>query len=211
MPQLRRIPVRLGRLALRLLPWEHGREKIEAYINALLEYAADRVVVLPRMDQSLDPENGELLFDGGKLWIAIDGEYKQLWPHPEGGGGGTQVVTTPSPTTPVVEGPRIIEYVSMVFDSGTSLALIDGTSDKTIRICYLEFSNASSADTIVGVQYSSSAQVLCKNFLPKSGGTVVQNFFGTELIDGSIGDSVAVVAEAAVAGSIYVTLGYYLQ
>ena len=211
-PRLRRLPVRLGRLSLGGLSEEAARESLAHAVNTLIDHAADRVVVLPEMDPSTDPEDGELLFTGEALFLCLGGEYKQICLEPcltweevievvgTGGGGDGALAQA-----------REIIYTTLeLTEADTDLELIAGTAGYRTYLVYLEMSNASDSPRIAFLKFTAGDPYLFQCYLAKQGGTIVQNFFGAEVNTGDSGDDLRVFHDQAGTGSIYITVGYFL-
>jgi hypothetical protein len=53
---------------------------LQDVLNNILGRLGDGVLTLSPGTPNSSPTNGELYFDGSKLWLAVDGTYRQVYP-----------------------------------------------------------------------------------------------------------------------------------
>jgi hypothetical protein len=211
MSLLRKDRINLGRINLtNIVDLVHLLPVLETYINRFIDLFENEGVVLPVEEFSPDPENGELLFDGSKLYLAIDGTYHQVYPSDgstsssseEGTGtGGGGVSCTYSH---YVEDTKWAQVDCSVNDS---TVLVTGVSGKRLCIVYLHFSNSDTSDgKEIYLTLEDDTTDYFKQWIPAEG-VVVQNFTRANPIT-KVGKKISATVSNDGSDDIYVTIGY---
>lgn len=183
---------------------------LESYINRFIDLFEDEGIVLPVEEFSPDPEDGELLFDGSKLFLAIDGEYKQVYPS-------STIVYKDSPLSgddsgdgdmseysPYVED---VEWAQVDCSVNTSTDLVSAVAGKRLCIVYLHVSNPDTSDgKEIYLTLEDDTTDYFKQHIPAEG-VVVQNFTRANAIT-EVGKKISATVSNDGSDDLYVTIGY---
>lgn len=182
----------------------------ETWLAHVYDVLKGEVVVVPTRTQSVDPEDGELLLDDSILYLALDGEYHQVWPVDP-----SEVTIMTMAETAIRElflyRERDVLYLEVDCPVNATTDVVVAVTGKCIAVKRIKVCNPDTA-TAKEVFFNwgtSTTDDLFKTLLDAAGGTNIENLVGAPCI-GDAGEKFTCTVANTGTGNVYVTVGYLL-
>jgi len=181
------------------------RDNVQDYLNHAYEVLSSEDVVLPTREPSVDPEDGEFMFDGSRLFIVIGGEYKQVYPVASEGitWEETDVIEV---TCPYVYPRPNVKYNEEDCAINATTEIVAARGGQQTAVAYIEVSNPDVVGKIVHFLFDGDSETYFKKFIAAES-VVVQNFvYGMPM--GASGKKFSAVVSDDGSEDLYITVGY---
>lgn len=186
---------------------EHALASLEPWLNQVRDRLTNRAVVVSEDELSQDPEDGELLLHGGKLYLALDGEYHVLWP----------LSAAELPAAVVEEALRelflyrehdvLFKYASCAINAATTVVAAVPGKRIVVRRIKVNNPDEDSPKTFHFNWGTATADNLHKGLLDSGGGTHIESFIGVPCI-GGVGKALTCSVSNNGSAALHVTVGY---
>jgi len=202
----RKPDLKVTRISLSGLKDKALTDVLQDTLNGILDHLRIRTIALPTENQSHNPTDGEMLFDGTSLFFVANKTYNQLWPQQAQG------------VTNLVEADMgwglrtsALWTAVKINSASTPPVLLISNALGTPKVGHIHINNGANQDRIVGFGWGTGfTTTFFNNLVPHDGGTIVMNYVGIEFMDATEGTALYVTFSTTGVGDTSITAGYFV-